>query len=181
MGHFRDAEFYNDIYERYDKYHLRWQQSEYRYLWELAYLLYSELGDLPLLEIGCGCGQMGRMFVDRGVQYTGFDYSHIAVQKAKKFQKLKIIQADARESDIYNRNFEVAICLEVLEHTDDLKIIENIGKGKTLIGSVPDFDDRAHIRHFKTREEVEERYEAIVEIEKIMKLDYWHLFRGTIK
>jgi hypothetical protein len=76
---------------------------------------------------------------------------------------------------------ELIVAMEIFEHTDDLKIISLLPEGKQILLTVPDFDDAAHIRHFKTIEEVRERYSKMIDISNATKFERWYVVTGTIK
>lgn len=68
--------------------------------------------------------------------------------------------------------------MEVLEHTDDEKILSFIPIAKEVILTVPDFDYPSHIRHFTTKEEVMDRYKKHLIILDYEKMDKWHIVKG---
>ena len=75
----------------------------------------------------------------------------------------------------------------MLEHiNDDLELIKRIGKDKTLIASVPNFDSRGHVRHFADMSDVLLRYSRVLNITDISKVklgDYsqeLYVFKGKV-
>jgi SAM-dependent methyltransferase len=138
----KNADYYSDIYRRgYDT-------SGYGPLYKLVMKM---LGNFPaprILELGCGIGDLGKMIVDEGYPYRGFDFSEEAVKQARQ----RCPSGNFFIGDIYApRNYEpvdynVVIALEVLEHVDDIQVIENIPGGARFIASVPDYDDISHLR-----------------------------------
>jgi hypothetical protein len=63
------------------------------------------------------------------------------------------------------------VALEVLEHLDDLRMIENIPVGVRLIASVPDYDDVAHLRLYQdpTRD-ILDRFRPLLRVTEILSL-----------
>jgi len=138
----KKADYYSDIYRRgYDT-------SGYRPLYELVIKLLKGFHDPRILEIGCGIGDLGKMIVDEGYPYRGFDFSSEAVEQARKLCPIgRFDIGDAYEANAYEPpDYNVAVALEVLEHVDDIAVIKNIPPGARLIASVPDYDDVSHLR-----------------------------------
>lgn len=188
MGHLRGADYYNDVYTRYNKYTCHYKESVYYPLWKrVLELLIKDV--LPLsypkvLEVGCGTGQFAHMLYDNGIginNYLGFDFSEVAVYTANMMSNQVFFVGDALKPEPYNHKYDTVISLEVFEHTDDMKILENIPSGKNIIISVPDFDDPAHIRYFVSNEQVRSQYEKYIQIEVLEKLDRWYILKGVKK
>jgi SAM-dependent methyltransferase len=134
-----------------------------------------EKDDMPhrVLEIGCGVGDLGKLIVERGHQYRGFDFSPVAVECCCALCP----QADFRVGDAYNpasylpHDYDTAVALEVLEHLDDLRMIENIPLGVRLIASVPDYDDVAHLRLYQdSKRDILERFKPLLHVTEILSL-----------
>lgn len=125
-----------------------------------------------VLEVGCGTGSMAHMLFDStDVKYQGFDFSPIAVDKAKKRtgRNDAFFVADATAADTYaNLQYDAIICTEVLEHIEDDRLaISQWAPGTFFVCSVPNYDADTHVRHFRSVEEVMRRYEGLLDIEKI--------------
>lgn len=128
-----------------------------------------------VLEVGCGTGAMAHLLFDSlQVSYSGFDFSPVAVEKAKRRtgREDTFFIGDATLSSTYaNLNYDAIICTEVLEHIeDDLLAISNWAKGTYCVCSVPNYDADTHVRHFRSSDEVAHRYGALLDIERIEKL-----------
>ena len=101
----------------------------------------SELAPEAILDIGCGEGQIA--FALRGTcpQYTGVDVSEEAVTRARQNVPEGAFKvADARTLDLARETFDVAMCLEVLEHLEDPRaVLASLAgvRGKTYVLSVP--------------------------------------------
>ena len=100
----------------------------------------SIVGDASILDIGCGPATL-KKFVKN---YKGFDFSPEAVKQANS--------SDVWLGDAYEKkNYVPAdyyLATEVLEHLDDLKVLDNIPVNSKIIFSVPSFDDPSHVRTF---------------------------------
>lgn len=125
-----------------------------------------------VLEVGCGTGSMAHMLFDCSqVKYQGFDFSPIAVEKAKKRTGKTdcFFVADATSAATYtNLKYDAIICTEVLEHIeDDCLAISLWAAGTFFVCSVPNYDADTHVRHFRSTDEVRKRYEQFLDIDKI--------------
>lgn len=178
----KDNLYYNDFYLNSEEYKVKYTSSIYFTLWGKVI---GQLMDIPqpkILEIGCGSGQFANMLWDLGFkEYTGFDFSETAIEIAKQKSEQKFFVMDALNPESYNFDFNVLIILEVLEHTDDIKILSFISSGTQIIFTVPDFDFESHVRFFKDTSSVERRYEKYINIEHIEKFKSWFLVRGNKK
>jgi 2-polyprenyl-3-methyl-5-hydroxy-6-metoxy-1,4-benzoquinol methylase len=119
------------------------------------YPLYNEvlrmIENIPsprILETGCGVGDLGKMIIEKGYPYRGFDFSEAAVECSQKLcPGGNFFVGDAYDPRYYTPfDYNIVVALEVLEHIDDFRMIENIPTGVTLIASVPNYDDPAHLR-----------------------------------
>ena len=127
-----------------------------------------------ILEVGCGTGGFADLACKKKYSYTGFDFSEVAVKKARLrtgFPELFFI-GDALDKSSYRVAHDMIVCTEVLEHIEkDLELISLWKKGVHLICSVPNYDAASqHVRFFSTSDQVFDRYNQIIEIEKIEKL-----------
>lgn len=131
-----------------------------------------------VLEVGCGNGALAHMLLENypDIGYSGFDFSRVAIDKAK--DRLgdnadRVYCADATKNDSYqlSTKFDGIICLEVLEHIpNDLEVIEKWPKGKVCICSVPNFDSTYHERYFLHEDEVNQRYDQLLDIKKVIRI-----------
>lgn len=109
-------------------------------------LVWSKLGsgdDLKVIDLGCGEGNFLRLVEKsfRNVKTYGIDVEP-EVLELKKFLRAEIKIADIRENGFPNNFFDMAFCLDVLEHFKDLekpvREIKRILKpGGLLVVSLP--------------------------------------------
>ena len=117
-----------------------------------------------IFELGCGTGQFAEQLLKEEYNYViGIDFSKVGVKMSiERCGEYFIVQ------DAYNLEpkdyvyFQTVLSLEVMEHLEnDLLVLSKIPKGKRVIFSVPNFDDAAHVRHFRNKDEVEQRYKHL--------------------
>lgn len=179
MGQLQPSEYYDKVYAESPEYNKHWSESKYLPLWEEVIKLIPHKNEF-IIDLGCGVGQFGQMLHDKGYRsYIGYDYSQIAIKKADE-KGLQCYQMDLLENKVVY-HWNLAIALEIFEHTNDFKILDNMPKGITIIFSVPDFDDPAHIRHFNTIEKVRQRYNPYIEFESLVKFERYYLGKGIKK
>ena len=98
-----------------------------------------EVGILPgatLIELGCGSGHISACLALRGYKVTLFDFSEVALDKARQtFLKYNIqaefIQGDLMQLEDLNKHYDIAWNRGVMEHFGDTElenIIRNIAK-----------------------------------------------------
>ena len=157
--------YYDDIYATgYDTFRY---QPIYRAILENL----GKLESPRVLEIGCGVGDLGKMIVANGIPYRGFDFSEKAIECSRAIcPKGNFWVGDAYDRANYlPYDYNVAIALEVLEHTDDLRVIENIPAGVYVMASVPDFDDIAHLRVYQNPwRDIVERFKPYLDVVQII-------------
>ena len=154
----QNPNYYDEIFKK------NLTNARYQGIWE------EVLSMLPananVLEVGCGQGDLGKMIINRGLVYRGFDFSPEAIKQAKVKSDWCFYEDNAYEESSYtaNQGYNTVICLEVLEHLDDQKVIRNIPIGKRVIFSVPNFDDPAHLRTYNSIEQIKQRFDGMLEI-----------------
>lgn len=67
-----------------------------------------------LLDIGCGTGQYGKSFADKGFFVVGLDKSYSQLEQAKKI--IRTVQGDATNLPFPNQSFDVCIMILMLHH-----------------------------------------------------------------
>ncbi len=147
----------------------------------------SHLKNFPspprILEIGCGTGDLARLLIENGFRhYFGFDFSPEGVkQTLSKLEPLVGKDAVARyaaQKDAYSLasinssyDYTAVVALEVFEHLDDLRVVEQIRLGTRVLFSVPNFDDLSHVRTYPDTNFISERYARylhIIQIDQIV-------------
>lgn len=198
MGKLQPAGYYDKIYaDPKFGYQNHYSKSHYRRLWAFVIGAISAMingkHEPYILELGCGPGQFASMLFDqlggkdKFYRYMGLDFSAEAIKIATAvFQgKPFFAQADALDAVTYRLHeadrADLIIAMEIFEHTDDLKILSLLPPGKEILVTVPDFDDPAHVRHFKTEEQVRDRYSNFISIEKIAKFERWFVIVGEVR
>jgi 2-polyprenyl-3-methyl-5-hydroxy-6-metoxy-1,4-benzoquinol methylase len=166
--------------EHYDHLYLVDDRTYERPLSSPYYVLYRQVCKLiiqeklrAVLEVGCGSGVLAEMLISSGMSYTGFDFSPVAVGKAKARNPAhRFFVGNATDVAAYTVPYDGIVCCEVLEHLDDdLKAIELWKKGVLCVCSVPNFDYESHVRFFRSEAEVAEHYGRL--------LDIWCVVRVT--
>lgn len=175
------AKYYDDHYAESESYAKSYRDSHYLPQWVQVEFWLRPFKDKILLDLGCGPGQFAEMLSDLEYpNYTGLDFSPVAIEKAKKRSQYSFHSADLYEEDLAARGADVAICLEVLEHLDrDQEIVSKLNKDTYCIFSVPNFDDPGHVRWFRSEYQVRKRYYKLMAIEDIQFICGIWLFRGV--
>lgn len=195
MGQYKPAQYYDRIYHESAEYAKPASQSQYLQLWQAVARMMQQC---PVLDLGCGSGQFAEFIMTQTkiLKYAGLDFSQVAVNQAwerlknKHHDAVAFFCADIRDTFDTEHIIEMLgfreqgqfqiTCLETLEHMndgDDLKLLDDlamtIGVGTHIVITVPTFDDPAHVRHFKSIQEVKDRYESTVKF-----LDYEEVKHG---
>lgn len=131
-------------------------------------------GSNRILEVGCGTGAFAHMVFEKSdIQYHGFDFSPVAVEKAKRRtgNKDAFHVADALDPENYRSSDYSIVCTEVLEHIpNDIELIAFWPSGTLCICSVPNFDSPYHERFFRSEKDIFERYEGWLDIKHITRI-----------
>ena len=153
-----------------------YRDSKYFHLWSMIITVLKLNNIKSVLEAGCGDGQFGRMVLNNGINYRGFDFSKEGLKHCKL---LNVFLGDVTDKSSYEGTEEAIVCTEVLEHIeDDIDIIKKMPEEKLIIISVPDFKHKAHIRRFKSKKEVFKRYGKFFSYFRIAKIRRQYLFWG---
>lgn len=155
------ADWYDDHYRlALNTYDAHYRESIYLPVWEEIAERLTTSG--PILEIGCGTGQLAELLFDRDLRkYVGFDFSELAVELARKrVPDAEFHVADARTTSLVEQaTYEVALSTEVLEHLDDdLALLRRIRAGTRVLATVPNFDSTSHLRFFAGAQDISDRY-----------------------
>ncbi|MCX6827194.1 MAG: methyltransferase [candidate division Zixibacteria bacterium] len=157
----KEQNYYDSIFDR------GYNTCNYYPLYNEVLQMISQISSPHILEVGCGVGDLGKMIVEKGYPYRGFDFSEVAVKCSQQLCP----QGNFSVGDAYNiqcylpRNYNIVVALEVLEHINDLRMIENIPNGVALIASVPNYDDPAHLRLYQDpNKDIIERFKPYLKI-----------------
>ena len=174
----KKADWYDDAYEsqlrKGGQYSLSPEKTMYAGSWEkvLSWIDSNE----RILELGCGVGQFAQMLIEAEKSYVyGFDFSTVAIENAKKINpehNYRFMAKDIKEPSIYHLfGYDVIVCLEVLEHiADDRLIIKNVPSGKRVIFSVPNYMCSSHVRCFDDGPSIHKRYGELIKINRISRI-----------
>lgn len=130
---------YKDLYLLEDKHW--WHISKRR---AVSYLIqkYTPGGNLKILDIGCGTGRNIEELQKFGNVY-GIDSSTDALRYCKKRGLKNINVGNAEKTLIKSGSFDIVSLLDVLEHTDDNKTLQEmqriLKKNGLIIITVPAF------------------------------------------
>ncbi|MFH1482485.1 MAG: class I SAM-dependent methyltransferase [Patescibacteria group bacterium] len=162
MGSEKNADFYNNF--NTDENFLNKIERIYKPVYEKVISLIDFNKNPRILDIGSGVASLVKYLkIINYKNYTGVDFADKLLEfSRKRFPEYKFIHGNLTDTNFLKKtfiNFDVFVCLEVLEHINsDLTIIEQIPKGKDLIFSVPNFDAKGHVRIFKNKNEIKNRY-----------------------
>ena len=169
----KKQDFYDNYFNKDKEVNCHYSRSPYYCIWKE---LISEIPNERILEVGCGTGQLGHMLYDFGYKkYVGFDFSPVAIKIAKKMcDKQKYFVGNAYDKKNYY-DYDIILSTEVFEHLDDIKILNNIKKGKKMFLTLPRLDTEAHIRRFENRQSIHKRYENYIDLKiiKYREKRYW--------
>lgn len=158
----KDARFYDTVAKYLDVYNQHYTESSYYFLWSVLADRMMGSQARSVLDIGCGTGQVALLLKDKGLErYHGFDFSRKRIEMARQTcPAFSFSHADAFQTDLFHTlDYDTVICLEFLEHVErDTDVLERIRPGSRFYGSVPNFPNIAHVRHFQTTGEVHTRY-----------------------
>jgi len=86
----------------------------------LGEVLWNDLSDKHVLEVGCGAGRFTEILLERGAFVTSIDLSAAVEANQENFQqneKHRIGQADAAKLPFAPGQYDVVFCLGVIQHT----------------------------------------------------------------
>lgn len=186
MGQERKSNYYNTVYSKKNKYSHPEAPVGYINLWEKTVEMLLPYDNI--LDLGCGVGQFALYLQQHNFKYyTGIDFSQVAIERAKSFvpsfifYRMDFFSAKFKKF-IGNSFFDIIICMESLEHIEkDIEFLKSLPK-KPIIFSMPTFDDKSHVRWFKTERELRLRYKKVIDIEEYYFISSrYHLVKGILK
>jgi len=167
--------YYDEIFRESQEYAKNVEDSVFRNTWDEVASRINQGGYARILDIGCGPGQFAEYLIQRypSIEYTGVDFSKIAINAAKeRCPSVTFIEADIFQTDILEKGeYDLVVALELLEHLEnDLALLNKIPVGKKVMFSVPNSDAFAHVRFFPSEEAVTERYSSCLSDLQIMPI-----------
>lgn len=180
MGCEMGTDFYNKVYETEQKYVEDYKSLPYYPVFQVARGMIQDIKNPKILELGCGTGQFAKMLWDSNLRdYLGVDFSEKAIWIARTLSPQNFEIADIRNYHNIN-DFNLILFLEVLEHlSDDIGVVERVPIGTNVIMSLPSFDDPGHVRMFKRKEDVVDRYGSLLRFDEIVRYASWIIAKGV--
>lgn len=178
----RGPEYYDKLYKESNKHENRIEK--YSEMWNfIAKILHKQ----NILDIGCGPGDFAYFLTKlsdiRIESYKGLDFSETAIHKAN--YKINNENFSFEQYDVYQGlydNFDIYIFMDVLEHLDkDKKVLNFVPKNKEIVMTLPIFDAPAHVRIYKNKKVIHNRYNDIVDIKLIKKFNRLFIVYGNKK
>ena len=174
----KGSEYYDQLFKN------GYNTTRYKDIYEIIMNMLGKMDNPKVLELACGVGSLGKIIIDKGYKYKGFDFSKNAIKYSKKLNP----KGDFHVGDVYDKkeyegDYNTIITTELLEHVDDYKVLGLIPKGTTFIASIPNFGDVAHLRTYESKEFIEKRFNKFINIERIFfsKELGIYVFKGIIK
>ena len=116
--------YYNSSYENQKR------EEAVEDAFKFSELVMEKYNPDKVLDLGCGVGRFMLPFYESGVKVKGVEGSSYAVNNPIE-ENLDIIQYDLTKPLKLNGNFDLVICIEVLEHIPEKhseKVVELISK-----------------------------------------------------
>ena len=167
MGEEKKASFYDNIPDN-SPYRKDPKNTNWYPLWMKVLSMLDD--NEAFVDFGCGTGQFAELAFKANKNYVmGMDFSTkrlgLAIHRNLKHAD-RFMLADLTDPDTYTDiEYDTALFCEVMEHIkDDLTVIGYIETGKRIIITLPSWDARAHVRHFKSIDEIRNRYSSAIHI-----------------
>lgn len=172
----------------------RYGRSPYKERNQRLAIMVKQADPKKVFEFAGSGGHLAKEILDtvQGITlYHHSDFADVAVTYARNLLKqylnceISKIDIDASYKNVNWSFYDcfVTTSLEHLEH--DLEIIGKMPSNSKFLFSVPDFPSADHIRVFKNREAVVERYESrllFLEVERIPHVyGTWKYISSTVK
>lgn len=127
-----------------------------------------------IIEFGCGIGELANEIHKQNpsVEYTGYDYSNIAIQRAKKLDLPPSFKFEVKdiENDLLTTD-SIYISTQTLEHlslpSGDIDVIKKIPVGSTFIFSVPlNSPGKHHLHVYESLKHITKKFSSIISIKQ---------------
>tara|TARA_R100000008_G_C3585755_1_gene172128 strand:- start:1378 stop:1956 length:579 start_codon:yes stop_codon:yes gene_type:complete len=138
----------------------------------LLNMIKSMLPDkVNVLDIAAGSSYIAEELLksEKVVSYTWNDFNPMLVDLVSKRindYRFKIEDFDAEDQTIDFSNFNLVICISLEHIARDFELLDRIKEGTLVALCSPNFGGTAHVRHFKTYEDFENRYSNYIDVLK---------------
>jgi SAM-dependent methyltransferase len=164
-GHEQEASYYDAMYAVTAEYRKHYTASRYYFLWCVIVDRLKRANVQSVLDVGCGPGQFASLLRDSGIpKYCGLDLSKKAVRTARAIcRQYEFVATSVFDTNLFEQfDYDAVISLEFLEHVnDDIAVLSRIRQGKLFYGTVPNFPEESHVRHFVDCGQVIGRYGSL--------------------
>ncbi|CCW34003.1 methylase involved in ubiquinone/menaquinone biosynthesis [Chthonomonas calidirosea] len=125
-----------------------------------------------ILDVGCGTGAISRRLTQWG-RVVSTDFSALALEYSRKRGLRHLVRADAMRLPLATASFDLAVCMDVLEHLPDdqaalCELFRVLKPGGRLIATVPAYphlwgEHDLALMHFRRymRRELEDRVNRV--------------------
>jgi 2-polyprenyl-3-methyl-5-hydroxy-6-metoxy-1,4-benzoquinol methylase len=138
----------------------------------LLNMIKSMLPDkVNVLDIAAGSSYIAEELIksEKVVSYTWNDFNPMLVDLVSKRindYRFKIEDFDAEDQTIDFSNFNLVICISLEHIVRDFELLDRIKEGTFVAISSPNFGGTAHVRHFETCDDFENRYSKYINVLK---------------
>tara|TARA_X000000950_G_C13816028_1_gene619834 strand:+ start:387 stop:1010 length:624 start_codon:yes stop_codon:yes gene_type:complete len=177
----RDSKHYNLVYENSEIYCKEPEDIPMYYpMWKFARDIVGKAGCSNIVDLGCGPGHFAKVLINGGLfdetirKYYGYDFSSVSIDMAKNivgnhkaclFEERNLLEFEFSKEKPKDTMY---VSFEFFEHIcKDLSVIKKIPYKSNICFSVPSFDSYGHVRFFKNKNEIIERYSSLINIKYI--------------
>lgn len=97
------------------------RMKHYEVVVSYLYTILDTLNDRIIVDFGCGCGQMASTIDHNNyTRWLGIDYASSAIAYAQSHSRFAtFIRGDILDNGLPSESYDLALCIEVLEHITD--------------------------------------------------------------